>query len=87
MQKEMPCMSQSEVARILRQIDQEYQASQRGLLGFASGTARHDFIAAKTEAIGKYHEQLTDLVGPEQAISIIANTIWSPADQGRETSR
>jgi hypothetical protein len=74
--------NKSEVVRILKQIDQEYQASKLGLLGLASGTTRHDFIQTKTEAIGKCHEQLVELVGPEQAISMIASTIWSPADQG-----
>lgn len=77
--------NQSEVAQILRQIDHEYQASKLGLTGFASGSARHDFITAKTEAIGKYHEHLVDLIGPEEAIVIIANTIWSPTDQGALT--
>lgn len=75
-------MPESEVARILKQIDQEYQASKRGLEGFASGTARHDFISSKTESIGNYHQHLIELMGPEQAISIIANIIWTPADQG-----
>ena len=75
-------MSESEVARILTQIEQEYQASKRGLEGFASGTARHDFISAKTQNIEKCHEQLVELVGPEKAITIIANTIWKPLDQG-----
>ncbi len=72
----------SEVAQLLRQIEQEYQAAQSGLTGLASGTARHDFISAKTEMISKHHEKLVELLGPEQAISIIARTIWSPADQG-----
>jgi hypothetical protein len=76
-------MSHSEIARLLQQIDQEYQASKLGLQGLASGTARHDFITAKTDNIGKCHEQLVDLVGPEQAISIIADTIWSSTEQGR----
>ena len=77
-------MFESDVARIVRQIGQEYQASKLGLEGLASGTARHDFIHAKTEAIGKCHEQLVELIGPEQAISVIANTIWSPLNQGSE---
>jgi hypothetical protein len=34
-------MMQSEVAQILKQIEQEYQASKLGLEGLASGTARH----------------------------------------------
>jgi hypothetical protein len=73
--------NRSDVARILMQIEQEYQASKRGLAGLASGTARHDFISKKTENIGKRHEQLIELVGPEQAIALIATTIWTPTDQ------
>ena len=72
----------SEIAQILRNIEQEYQASKRGLEGIASGTARHDFISKKTENIGKHHEHLSQLVGPEEAIAMIATTIWTPADQG-----
>ena len=75
-------MSQSEVAQIRAQIQAEYEAAKQGLSEFASGTARHDFISAKTTNIGKCHEQLVELLGPEQAISIIANTIWTPTDQG-----
>ena len=75
-------ISTSEISRLRQQIDQEYEAAHQGLSAFASGTARHDFIQARTENIGKYHEQLIQLVGPEQAISIIADTIWSPTDQG-----
>ncbi len=75
-------MSESEVGRLLRQIEQEYQASKRGLEGLASGTARHDFISQRTETIGKHHEHLAELVGPDQAIALIAQTIWTPADQG-----
>jgi hypothetical protein len=75
-------MPESEVSRILKRIEQEYQASKRGLEGFASGTARHDFISRKTESISNYHQQLVELIGPEQAISIVASTIWTSADQG-----
>jgi hypothetical protein len=75
-------MPESEIIRLLRQIDREYQASKRGLEGLASGSARHDFIQKKTETIGKYHEHLSELIGPEQAIALIANTIWTPTDQG-----
>jgi hypothetical protein len=71
----------SEVARLLAQISAEYQAAQRGLSGLSSGGARHDFISARTESIGKCHEEIVELLGPEQAIAMIAQTIWSPADQ------
>ena len=72
----------SEIAMLRQQIDQEYQAALQGLSGFCSGMARHDFIQARTENIGNYHEQLVKLVGPEQAISIIAETLWSSFEQG-----
>jgi hypothetical protein len=74
-------MSQSEINQIRAQIQAEYEAAKQGLSGLASGTARHDFISAKTANIEKCHEQLVKLLGPEQAIAIIANTIWSPTDQ------
>jgi hypothetical protein len=72
----------SEIARILQNIEQEYQASKYGLEGLSSGSARHDFITQRTENIGKCHEELVKIVGPEQAIAIVANTIWSASDQG-----
>jgi hypothetical protein len=73
----------SEVSRIREEIALEYQAAKQGLSGLSNGSARHDFIQSKTGNIGKCHEKLLELVGPEEAISIVANTIWSPADQGR----
>ena len=75
-------MQKSEVAQIRAQIRAEYEAAKQGLSGFASGTARHDFISTKTANIGKCHEQLVALLGPEQAIALIANTIWTPTEQG-----
>lgn len=78
-------MPQSEIAQIRAQIQAEYEAAEQGLSGLSSGTARHDFISARTENIGKCHDQLVKLLGPEQAISIIANTIWSSTEQGSAT--
>jgi hypothetical protein len=72
----------SEVARILKNIEQEYQASKLGLEGLSSGSARHDFISQKSENIAKQHEHLSQIVGPENAITLIANTIWTPTEQG-----
>ena len=46
-------MQKSEVAQIRAQIQAEYEAAKQGLSGFASGTARHDFISTKTANIGK----------------------------------
>ncbi len=50
--------SKSEMARLLRRIELEYQAIQRALTGPALGAARHEFIRARNENIGRYHEQL-----------------------------
>ena len=74
-------MFQSEIAEIRQQIQAEYEAAQQGLSGLASGTTRHAYIQARTENIGKCHEKLVKLVGADQAISIIANTIWSSSNQ------
>jgi hypothetical protein len=75
-------MPESEIVQILHQINQEYRASKRGLEGLSSGSARHDFITRKTENIGRHHEDLIQLVGPEKAITLIAETIWTPTEQG-----
>ena len=76
---------QSEIAQLRALILAEYEAAKQGLSGLSSGSARHDFIQARTENIGKCHDQLIELVGPEQAIALIATTIWSPTDQRSHT--
>jgi hypothetical protein len=59
--------NKSEVARMMRQITQEYEAAKMGMNGPACGTSRHRFITKRMENIGQLHENLTTLVGPEQA--------------------
>ncbi len=49
-------MEQSEIARLLQQIDLEYSAAREALTGLACGTARHDFITARMERLSSYHE-------------------------------
>lgn len=61
----------SSVAAIKAQIEAEYEAANRALFGLAQGTARHDFITAKMEAIGAHQARLSQLVGEEQAIAIV----------------
>jgi hypothetical protein len=51
---------QSEVARILAQIDTETEAMMRGLYGLAEGTSRHEVITAKWDTvISRHYDQLT----------------------------
>lgn len=65
---------ESEVARILVQIQTEYEAGQRGLCGLAYGTAQHDFINARMERLGELHNELQDLIG-EKATALMAQTL------------
>ncbi len=76
--------NKSEVARLLQHIDETYQAAKNGLTGLASGTAKHEFITTKMERLGDLHENLVTLVGPDRAISILAETIWPPAEMERQ---
>jgi len=67
--------NKSEVARVLEQIELEFQAAQRGLYGLAFGTAKHEFITNKMERMGKLHEHLKTMVGEEQAVKLLTETL------------
>ena len=67
--------SKSEVARIMRQIELEYEAAQRLMYGFAAGTAKHEFITARMENMGRCHEQLVTLVGEKEATRALAQAL------------
>lgn len=64
----------SEVARLLSQINEEYEAAQRGLTGLACGVSQHEFITARMERMGQLHSQLYSIVG-DTAIAMIADTL------------
>jgi hypothetical protein len=55
--------NKSEVARLLNLIAVEYEAGKRGLAGLATGNARHSFITARMENMGKLQQELEELVG------------------------
>jgi hypothetical protein len=65
---------QSEVAHLLRQIETEYEAMQRGLAGYAS-VARHDFISASMKRMDVCHVALQQLVGEQEAVRLLAETL------------
>jgi hypothetical protein len=67
--------SKSEVARIMQQIELEYEAAQRGMYGFAAGTAKHEFITARMENMGRCHEKLIALVGEREATKALAQAL------------
>jgi hypothetical protein len=74
--------SKSEVASLLEQIKQQYESAQRGLAGLAQGTSRHKFISARMESMGQLHGELQRLVGPEQAIQLVAETLQADTGGG-----
>ena len=76
--------SQSEVARLLAQFQAEYEATQRGISGLASGTSQHLFIQQKMERMGELQMRLQNVVG-ETAIAMIAEVLECCPDQVRST--
>ena len=64
----------SEVARLLAQISEEYEAAQRGLSGLAYGTSPHEFITARMEHMGQLHGELQSIVG-DAAIALVVDTL------------
>jgi len=71
----------SDVARLLRQIDEANEAARRALYGLAAGIARHDIISAKMEYIGQCHEQLAELIGKDEAIALVCQVIEQSGDR------
>lgn len=65
--------SKSEVARLRRQIEEEYAAAQRGLCGFAV-TAQHAFITARMENVWFLRERLVTHVGEDEATRLMCES-------------
>ncbi|QBD76295.1 hypothetical protein EPA93_09855 [Ktedonosporobacter rubrisoli] len=70
----------SEVAKIKQQITLECEAMKRALSGYAI-TAKHEFIHHKYEQLGHYQDQLSQLVGDQQAAEI-ATIIYIKSMEG-----
>ena len=61
----------SEVARLLHQIDLEFEAAKQAATGLAVGVASHRFIAARMTRVGVYQAQLSTQVGDEEALRLV----------------
>jgi hypothetical protein len=59
-------MMESEIARLLKQIEAECAAMQLALSGYAA-VAKHEIIAHRFDAIGQHRNQLATLVGDQEA--------------------
>ena len=73
----------SEVARLMRQIDLELEAAQRGLCGFAS-TARHDFITARMQRGGERILHLIDEGKHEEAQALMNTDNWGMEGRAKD---
>lgn len=71
---------QSEIAHLRRQLDLEAEAAWNALHGLAVGMAKHQFINARMERLGTYHQQLKELVGEEEAIKAVAQAMQQAGD-------
>jgi hypothetical protein len=76
----------SEVARVMRQIDQEREAAERGMHGFAI-TARHDFINARMQRGGEYILQLIEAGRHEEAQALMNTENWGTGEKQKTKKR
>jgi hypothetical protein len=72
-------VQRSEVARLLSQIREEYEAAVHGFSGLSHGTSRHCFITARMENMSRLQTQLDELVG-EESIALVVNCLESSTD-------
>jgi hypothetical protein len=72
-------VQRSEVARLLTQIREEYEAAVQGISGLAYGTSRHSFITTRMENMSKLQTQLDELVGDE-SIALVVNCLEDNRD-------
>jgi len=64
----------SEVARLLAQIEAEHRAAEQALKA-PFYVAKHAFITARMQRIGECGEQLKALVGPEQSLALVCQVL------------
>lgn len=77
--------NKSEVARLLEQIQLEYEAAQRLTRDFAAGAGKHEFITARMENMGRCHQRLTELIGEREGTLAYAQAM-EQADLDRDAS-
>jgi hypothetical protein len=70
--------------RLLKQIEEEYNAVYSGMSAFSSGAARHAFIKARMRNIDTYRIELTTLVGEEEALRLMVQGNDGGNNQGNK---
>lgn len=64
-------MNNSEVTRLLDEIDAQYWGAYQGLSGLSSGASQHRVIAAKISGMESSRQALIDIVGDEEAMRMV----------------
>ncbi len=67
----MSKVNHSEVAQLRQQIETELTSMRRGLSGFASGNARHNFIHTRMERVGACQDMLAQYLGEHAATEMV----------------
>jgi hypothetical protein len=70
--------NQSEVSRLIHQIDAEYTAARLAMAGYAE-VARHEAITKRMENMGRLHEELMGIVGEEKATEALVRAMSGEA--------
>lgn len=73
--------NQSEVARLMAQIDLGCRASWAALSAFRSGTAQHRFITARLRNMDASHRELARLIGEEEATAYLCKVFEPKEDE------
>ncbi len=71
-------MSESEIARLRKQMELEHEASVWALSGLRSGTAQHAFISARMRRMDTCYQHLSELVGEERATDALCELFDGP---------
>lgn len=66
--------NQSEVARLIQQIDAECQAARLAMTGYAE-VAKHEAITVRMERMGALHEELRAIVGEREATEALVRAM------------
>ena len=78
---ETKAQPQSEVARLLAEIQEEYDSARLGLSGLAQGTCQHAFITRKMKNIENLHHNLGAIVGDDEvAMTMICKRLVKASD-------
>lgn len=64
-------MCQSEIARLRKQIADEYTAMRLGIAGLSKGAASHEFIRARFKNVGACCDRLEAHIGEQEATHIM----------------